>query len=197
MNACCNGCACRKWIEEMGYDPDDSYPEEVCSRCGFEGPYYYFNEAQKYGWGGSPSMREKLAVLRSEKGAEVERLFQYVVRSLVSKVNFKGIVEEFEKKLGSHDKAVEVANSMLTLAASVVEATEDDEQARAFYEEQTEGRLPIEAAAFPQFRRMLEDEMSVWFRARGLLLIGEPIEDVEEILKEGIGTDADGDGMLG
>ena len=197
MNACCNGCACSQWIEEMGYDPDDSYPEEVCSRCGFEGPFYYFNEAQKYGWGGSPSMREKLAVLRSEKGAEVERLFQYVVRSLVSKVNFKGIVEEFEKKLGSHDKAVEVADSMLTLAASAIEATEDDEQARAFYEEQTEGRLPIEPAAFPQFRKLLEDKMSVWFRARGLLLIGEPIDDVEAILKEEIGADDDGDGMLG
>ena len=197
MNACCNGCACRKWIEEVGYDPDDSYPEEVCSRCGFEGPFYYFYEAQKYGWGGSPSMREKLTVLRSEKGAEVERLFQYVVRSLKSKVNFKGIVEEFEKKLGSHEKAVEVADSMLTLAASAIEATEDDEQARAFYEEQTEGRLPIEPAAFPQFRRMLEDEMSVWFRARGVLLIGEPIEDIEAILKEEIGADADGDGTLG
>ena len=191
MNECCNGCACRKWIEEMGYDPDDSYPEEVCSRCGFEGPYYYFNEAQKFGWGGSPSMREKLAALRSGKEPEVERLFQYVVRSLRAKVNFKGIVEAFEKKLGSHEKAVEVANSMLTLAADAIEATEDDEQARAFYEEQTEGRLPIEAAAFPQFRRMLEDEMSVWFRARGLLLIGEPIEDVEAILKEEIATDVD------
>ena len=189
MNECCNGCACRKWIEEMGYDPDDSYPEEVCSRCGFEGPFYYFNEAQKYGWGGSPSMREKLAVLRSEKGAEVERLFQYVVRSLVSKVNFMGIVEELEKKLGSHDKAVEVANSMLTLAASAIEATEDDEQAKAFYEEQTEGRLPIEPAVFPQFRKLLEDKMSVWFRARGLLLIGEPIEAVESLLNE---DDADG-----
>ena len=197
MNECCNGCACRKWIEEMGYDPDDSYPEEVCSRCGFEGPFYYFNEAQKYGWGGSPSMREKLAVLRTEKGAEVERLFQYVVRSLVAKVNYKGLVEEFEKKLGSQEKAVEVANSMLTLVASAIEATEDDEQAMAFYEEQTEGRLPIESAAFPQFRKLLEDEMSVWFQARGLLLIGEPIEDVEEILKEGIGTEAEGDGMLG
>ena len=193
MCECCNGCACRNWILEMGYDSDDSYPEEVCSRCGFEGPFYYFNEAQKYGWGGSPSMREKLAVLRSEKGAEVERLFQYVVRSLKAKVNFKGIVEEFEKKLGSHDKAVEVANSMLTLAASAVEATEDDEQARAFYEEQTEGRLPIESAAFSQFRRLLENEMDVWFRVRGLLLIGEPIDDVEAILKEEIGADADGD----
>ena len=65
MCECCNGCACREWIEEMGYDPDDSYPEDVCSRCGFEGPFYYFNEAQKYGWGGSQSMREKLDVLRS------------------------------------------------------------------------------------------------------------------------------------
>ena len=193
MNACCNGCACRKWIEEMGYDPDDPYPEEVCSRCGFEGPYYYFNEAQKYGWGGSPSMREKLAVLRSEKGAEVERLFQYVVRSLKAKVNFKGIVEAFEKKLGSHDKAIEVADSMLTLAASAIEATEDDEQARAFYEEQTEGRLPIELAAFPEFRKLLEDKMAIWFRARGLLLIGEPVEDVEVILKEEVGADADGE----
>ena len=193
MNECCNGCACRKWIEEMGYDPDDSYPEEVCSRCGFEGPFYYFNEAQKYGWGGSPSMREKLAVLRSEKEPEIERLFQYVVRSLVAKVNYKGLVEEFEKKLGSQEKAVEVANSMLTLAASAIEATEDDEQARAFYEEQTEGRLPIEPAVFPQFRRLLENEMDVWFRVRGLLLIGEPIDDVEAILKEEIGADADGD----
>ena len=193
MNECCNGCACRKWIEEMGYDPDDSYPEEVCSRCGFEGPFYYFNEAQKYGWGGSPSMREKLAVLRTEKGAEVERLFQYVVRSLVAKVNYKGLVEEFEKKLGNQEKAVEVANSMLTLAAGAVEATEDDEQARAFYEEQTEGRLPIEPAVFPQFRRLLENEMDVWFRVRGLLLIGEPIDDVEAILMEEIGADADGD----
>ena len=193
MNECCNGCACRKWIEEMGYDPDDSYPEEVCSRCGFEGPFYYFNEAQKYGWGGSPSMREKLAVLRSEKEPEIERLFQYVVRSLVAKVNYKGLVEEFEKKLGSHEKAVEVANSMLTLAASAIEATEDDEHARAFYEEQTEGRLPIEPAVFPQFRRLLENEMNVWFRVRGLLLIGEPIDDVEAILKEEIGADAVGD----
>lgn len=194
MNECCNGCACRKWIEEMGYDPDDSYPEEVCSRCGFEGPFYYFNEAQKYGWGGSPSMREKLAVLRSEKEPEIERLFQYVVRSLVAKVNYKGLVEEFEKKLGSQEKAVEVANSMLTLAASAIEATEDDEHARAFYEEQTEGRLPpIEPAAFPQFRKLLENEMDVWFRVRGLLLIGEPIDDVEAILKEEIGADADGD----
>ena len=141
-------------------------------------------------------MREKLAVLRSEKEPEIERLFQYVVRSLVAKVNYKGLVEEFEKKLGNHEKAVEVANSMLTLAASAIEATEDDEHARAFYEEQTEGRLPIEPAAFPQFRRMLEDEMSVWFRARGLLLIGEPIDDVEAILKEEIGADAEGDGML-
>lgn len=189
MNDCCNGCACRKWIEEMGYDPDDSYPEEVCSRCGFEGPFYCFNEAQKYGWGGSPSMREKLAVLRSEKEPEIERLFQYVVRSLKAKVNFKGIVEEFEKKLGSHDKAVEVADSMLTLAASAIEATEDDEQARAFYEEQTEGRLPIEPAAFPEFRKLLEDEMAVWFRARGLLLIGEPVEAVESLFNED-----DGDG---
>ena len=137
-------------------------------------------------------MREKLAVLRSEKGAEVERLFQYVVRSLKAKVNFKGIVEAFEKKLGSYDKAVEVADSMLTLAASAVEATEDDEQARAFYEEQTEGRLPIESAAFSQFRRLLENEMDVWFRVRGLLLIGESIDDVEAILKEEIGADADG-----
>ena len=193
MNECCNGCACRKWIEEMGCDPDDSYPEEVCSRCGFEGPFYYFNEAQKYGWGGSPSMREKLATFRSENELEIERLFRYVVRSLVAKVNFKGILEEFEKKLGSHDKAVEVADSMLTLAASAIEATEDDEQARAFYEEQTEGRLPIEPAAFPQFRKMLENEMAVWFRARGFLLIGEPIEDIEAILKEEIGSDADED----
>ena len=193
MCECCNGCACRNWILEMGYDPDDSYPEEVCSRCGFEGPFYYFNEAQKYGWGGSPSMREKLAVLRTEKGAEVERLFQYVVRSLVAKVNYKGLVEEFEKKLGSQEKAVEVANSMLTLVASAIEATEDDEHARAFYEEQTEGRLPIEPAVFPQFRRLLENEMDVWFRVRGLLLIGEPIDDVEAILKEEIGADADGD----
>ena len=193
MNECCNGCACRQWIGEMGYDPDDSYPEEVCSRCGFEGPFYYFNEAQKYGWGGSPSMREKLAAFRAEKEPEIERLFQYVVRSLKAKVNFKGIVEEFEKKLGSHNKAVEVANSMLTLAASAIEATEDDEQAKAFYEEQTEGRLPIEPAAFLQFRKLLENEMAVWFRARGLLLIGEPIENVEAILKEEIGADADGD----
>lgn len=133
-------------------------------------------------------MREKLAELRAEKGSEVERLFQYVVRSLVSKVNFKGIVEEFEKKLGSHDKTVEVADSMLTLVASAIEAAEDDEQARAFYEEQTEGRLPIEPAAFPQFRKLLEDKMSVWFRVRGLLLIGEPIDDVEAILKEEIGA---------
>ena len=106
-------------------------------------------------------------------------------------MNFKGIVEEFEKKLGSHEKAVEVANSMLTLAASAIEATEDDEQAMAFYEEQTEGRLPIEPAAFPQFHKLLENEMDIWFRARGLLLIGEPIEDVEAILKEEIATDVD------
>ena len=51
-------------------------------------------------------------------------------------------------------------------------------------------------AAFPQFRKMLENEMDVWFRARGLLLIGEPIENVEAILKEEIGADAEGDGML-
>lgn len=179
-------------LREWGMILNDSYPEEVCSRCGFKRSFYYFNEAQKYGWGGSPSMREKLAALRSEKEPEIERLFQYVVRSLADKVNFKGIVEAFEKKLGSHDKPVEVANSMLTLAASAIEATEDDEQARAFYEEQTECRLPIAAAAFPQFRRMLENEMDVWFCARDLLLIGESIEDVEGILKEEIATDADG-----
>lgn len=179
-------------LREWGMILNDSYPEEVCSRCGFERPFYYFNEAQKYGSGGSPSMQEKLTAFRAEKEPEIERLFQYVVRSLVDKVNFKGIVEAFEKKLGSHDKPVEVANSMLILAASAIEATEDDEQARAFYEEQTECRLPIAAAAFPQFRRMLENEMDVWFRARGLLLIGESIEDVEGILKEEIATDADG-----
>ena len=38
----------------------------------------------------------------------------------------------WKRKLGSHDKTVEVANSMLTLAAGAIEATEDDEQARAF-----------------------------------------------------------------
>ena len=98
---------------------------------------------------------------------------------------------DWKRKLGSHDKTVEVAHSMLTLAAGAIEATEDDEQARAFYEEQTEGRLPIEPAAFPQFRKLLESEMDIWFRARGLLLIGEPIEDVEAILKEEIATDVD------
>ena len=97
----------------------------------------------------------------------------------------------WKRKLGSHDKTVEVAHSMLTLAAGAIEATEDDEQARAFYEEQMEGRLPIEPAAFPQFRKLLENEMDIWFRARGLLLIGEPIEDVEAILKEEIATDVD------
>ena len=193
MSKCCNGYDCREWIEGMGYDPERFLSGRGCSRCGFEGPFYYFNEAQKYGWGGSPSMREKLAALRSEKEPEIERLFQYVVRSLVAKVNFKGIVEEFEKKLGSHEKAVEVANSMLTLAASAIEATEDDEQARVFYEEQTECRLPIAAAAFPQFRKLLDNEIDVWFCARDLLLIDESIEDVEEILKEEIATDADGD----
>lgn len=195
MNECCNGCACRKWIEEMGYDPDESYPEEACCRCGFEGPFYYFNEAQKYGWGGSPSMREKLAMLRLEKEHEIERLFQYVVRSLADKVNFNGIVGALEKKLGSHDKAVEVAKSMLTLAASVIEATDDDEQAMAFYEEQTYGRLPIESTAFPQFRKLLENDIAVWFRARGLLLIGEPIEKVEAILKEEIGANVNWERM--
>lgn len=97
----------------------------------------------------------------------------------------------WKRKLGSHDKTVEVAHSMLTLAAGAIEATEDDEQARAFYEEQMEGRLPIESAAFPQFRKLLENEMDIWSRARGLLLIGEPIEDVEAILKEEIATDVD------
>ena len=187
MNECCNGCACRQWIAEMGYDPEESYPDEVCSRCGFEGPYYYFNEAQKYGFGGSPAVRDKLSDLQAEKEPEIERLFQYVVRSLASKVNYKGVVAEFEKKLGSHDKAITLANTMFTLAASAIEATEDDEQAKALYERQTEGRLPIEQTAFPQLRERIEDEMSVWFRARGLLLIGEPIEEVESMLKEEIG----------
>lgn len=52
--------------------------------------------------------------------------------------------------------------------------------------------LPIAAAVFPQFRKMLENEMDVWFCARDLLLIDESIEDVEGILKEEIATDADG-----
>ena len=51
--------------------------------------------------------------------------------------------------------------------------------------------MPIEPAAFPQFRKLLENEIDIWFRARGLLLIGEPIEDVEAILKEEIATDVD------
>ena len=36
--------------------------------------------------------------------------------------------------------------------------------------------------AFSQFRQLIADEMAIWFVVRGLLLIGEPVEEVERIL---------------
>ena len=75
---CCNGCACRNWIKSMGYDPDESYPEEVCYKCGVEGPYYLFNQAQEFGWGGSVQMLEEVRQLREEK----EKCFAHLLGRL-------------------------------------------------------------------------------------------------------------------
>ena len=181
-NECCKSCACHNWIKEMGYDPEDSYPDQVCYKCGAEGPFYLFNQAQEYGWGGGTQMRERLRQLREEKGQDIERLFQYIVQRLKAKINFPGIVTLFEERLGSSEKANTVADSMVTLVASELESFESDEDAKAYYDQATEGKIPLPLEAFSQFRHLIEDEMAIWFIARGLLLIGEPVEDVEQIL---------------
>ena len=181
-NECCNGCACHNWIESMGYDPDESYPDEVCYKCGVEGPYCLFNQAQEYGWGGGAQTMESLRRLREEKGKDIERLFQHIVQRLKSKINFSGIVASFEERLGSREKAIVVADSMLTLAASGLESFESDEDAKACYDQATEGKIPLSIEAFSQFRHLIEDEMAIWFIVRGLLLIGEPVDDVEQTL---------------
>ena len=181
-NECCNGCACHNWIKAMGYDPDDSYPEQVCYKCGAEGPYYLFNQAQVYGWGGGAQVMESLRRLREEKEQDIERLFQHIVQRLKSKINFSGIVASFEERLGSREKAIVVADSMLTLAASGLESFESDEDAKAYYDQATEGKIPLPVGAFSQFRQLIEDEMGIWFIVRGLLLIGEPVDDVEQTL---------------
>ena len=106
---CCNGCACHNWIKEMGYDPDDSYPEHVCYKCGAEGPYYLFNQAQEYGWGGGAQTMESLRRLRQEKEPDIERLFQHIVQRLKSKIDYSVIVASFEDSLGSREKAKAVA----------------------------------------------------------------------------------------
>ena len=80
----------------MGYDPDDSYPDDICYRCGAEGPYYLFNQAQEYGWGGGAQTMECLRQLREEREDVIEHLFQYIVQRLKSKINFSGIVASFE-----------------------------------------------------------------------------------------------------
>ncbi len=181
-NECCNGCACHNWIKAMGYDPDDSYPQAVCYKCGGEGPYYLFNQAQEYGWGGGAQTMERLRRLREEKEDVIEHLFQYIVQRLKSKINFSGIVASFEERLGSSEKANAVADSMVTLVASGLECFESDEDAKAYYDQATEGKIPLPVEAFSQFRHLIEDEMAIWFIARGLLLIGEPVEDVEQTL---------------
>lgn len=181
-NECCNGCACHNWIKAMGYDPDDSYPDDVCYKCDAEGPYYLFNQAQEYGWGGGAQTMESLRRLREEKEDVIEHLFQYIVQRLKSKINFSGIVVSFEERLGSNEKAIAVADSMLTLAASGLECYESDEDAKAYYDQATEGKVPLSVEAFSQFRQLIADEMAIWFVVRGLLLIGEPVEEVERIL---------------
>ena len=166
----------------MGYDPDDSYPDDVCYKCGAEGPYYLFNQAQEYGWGGGAQTMESLRQLREEKEDVIEHLFQYIVQRLKSKINFLGIVASFEERLGSNEKAIAVADSMLTLAASGLECYESDEDAKAYYDQATEGKVPLSVETFSQFRQLIADEMAIWFVVRGLLLIGEPVEEVERIL---------------
>ena len=166
----------------MGYDPDESYPEEVCYKCGVEGPYYLFNQAQEFGWGGSVQMLEEVRQLREEKEKDVERLFQHIVQCLKSKINFSGIVASFEKRFGSAEKANAVADSMITLAASALESFDSDEAAKGYYDQITEGKIPLSVEMFSQFRRLIEDEMAIWFTVRGLLLIGEPVEKVEQTL---------------
>ena len=99
-----------------------------------------------------------------------------------AKINFSGIVGSFEERLGSSEKAIAVADSMLTLAASGLESFESDEEAKAYYDQVTEGKIPLPIEAFSQFRQLITDEMAIWFVARGLLLIGEPVEEVERIL---------------
>lgn len=71
---------------------------------------------------------------------------------------------------------------MLTLAASGLECYESDEDAKAYYDQATEGKVPLSVEAFSQFRQLIADEMAIWFVVRGLLLIGEPVEEVERIL---------------
>ena len=181
-NECCNGCACHNWIKAMGYDPEDSYPEQVCYKCGAEGPYYLFNQAQEYGWGGGRQTMERLRRLREEKEEDIERLFQHIVQRLKSKINFSGIVASFEERLGSSEKAIAVADSMLTLVASGLESSESDEDAKAYYDQATEGRIPLPVEAFSQFRQLIADEMEIWFIVRGLLLIGESVDDAEQTL---------------
>ena len=179
---CCNGCACHNWIKAMGYDPDDSYPEHVCYKCGAEGPYYLFNQAQEYGWGGGAQTMESLRRLRQEKEPDIERLFQHIVQRLKSKIDYSVIVASFEDSLGSREKAKAVADSMITVVASALESFEADEDAKAYYDQATEGLVPLPVEMFAQFRQLIEDEMAVWFIVRGFLLIGEPIEDVERTL---------------
>ena len=84
----------------MGYDPDESYPDEVCYKCGVEGPYYLFNQAQEFGWGGGVQMMDEVRRLREEKGKDVERLFQHVVQRLKGKIDFAGIAASLEEQLG-------------------------------------------------------------------------------------------------
>lgn len=166
----------------MGYDPDESYPEEVCYKCGVEGPYYLFNQAQEFGWGGGVQMMDEVRRLREEKGKDVERLFQHVVQRLKGKIDFAGIAAPLEEQLGSVEKANAVADSMITLAASGLEGFDSDEAAKAYYDQITEGRFPLPVEVFSHFRQLIEDEMSIWFAVRGLLLIGEPVRNVEKTL---------------
>ena len=70
---------------------------------------------------------------------------------------------------------------MLTLAASGLECYESDEDAKAYYDQATEGKVPLSVEAFSQFRQLIANEMAIWFVVRGLLLIGEPVEEVERI----------------
>ena len=125
---------------------------------------------------------ESLRRLREEKEQDIERLFQHIVQRLKSRINYSGIVASFEERLGSSETAIAVADSMVTLVASALESFESDDQAKAYYDQATEGKVPLTVEAFSQFRQLIEDEMGIWFIVRGLLLIGESVDDVEQTL---------------
>lgn len=184
-NECCGGRACRQWVKKAGYDFDEPRPDHVCEECGFGGPYYFYNQAQEYGWGWTPEIQKMVAALYSKHEAEIKRLFQFIVRSVESKVDFQAMVSSFEKGVGGHEKAVEVSRAVLTIVTSAITET-DDEKAMEIYKEQVP-QVPFSKDAIAELRSRIADEISIWFRARGRLLIGESIESVEAFLKGELG----------